>query len=156
MGDAIMPTTSRNSTSRRRTDMGALLRSGPWTGQVGMSTGQEGPLRNSGKPRLLAGLALGAGLVRRQQLVAGATDGGDHRLVLGAELGPEAADVDVHGAGAAEEVVAPDLLEELGPGRDPAGPGGQEPQELELLEGQVERPAPEPDLVGNRVDDQLP
>ena len=46
----------------------------------------------------------------------------------GAELGPEAADVDVHGAGAAEEVVAPDLLEELGPGRDPAGPGGQEPQ----------------------------
>src|SRR5829696_4624890 len=155
MGNAIIPTTSKNSTSRRRTDMGALLRSGPWTGQVSMSTGQKGPLRTSGNPRLLAGLALGAGLVRRQQLVADATDGGDHRLVLGAELGPEAADVDVHGAGAAEEVVAPDLLEELGPSRDPARPGGQEPQQLELLVGQVERPAAQADLVGDGVDDQV-
>src|SRR5829696_8535512 len=66
MGNANIPATSKNSTSRRRTDMGALLRSGPGTGHTGMSTGQEGPLRNSAKPRLLAGLALGAGLVRRQ------------------------------------------------------------------------------------------
>src|SRR4029450_8482907 len=96
-------------------------------------------------PPLLAGFAFRPGLVRRQQLVAAPADGGDHRLVLGAELGAEAADVHVDGAGAAEEVVAPDLLEELGPGRDPARAGGQEPQQLELLVGEVEWPAPEPD-----------
>src|SRR5262245_30773730 len=98
-----------------------------------------------------AGFAFRPGLVRREQLVADAADGRDHRLVLGAELGPEAADVDVDRAGAAEEVVAPDLLEELGPGRDPAGPGGQEPQQLELLVGQVEGAAAEADLVGDGV-----
>ena len=110
---------------------------------------------DQGLTSVLRGFTLCPGLIRGQQLVADATDGGDHRLVLGAELGPEAADVDVHGAGAAEEVVAPDLLEELGPGRDPARPGGQEPQQLELLVGQVERPPAQADLVGDGVDDQV-
>src|ERR671913_703090 len=152
---ASMATTSSNGMSRRRTNMGALLGKRAWDRTQEVVDRSEGCLEKVLLPGLALRFAFRPCLVRRQQLVADATDGGDHRLVLGAELGPEAADVDVHGAGAAEEVVAPDLLEELGPGRDPAGAGGQEPKQLELLVGQVERPAPEADLVGDGVDDQV-
>ncbi len=47
--------------------------------------------------------------------------------------------MDVDGAGAAEVVVAPHLLEQLLAGEDPAGVLGEELEELELLERQVER-----------------
>src|SRR3954471_5561924 len=79
-------------------------------------------------PPVRAGLPLGPGLIGRNQLVADAPDRRDHRLVLGTELGPQAPDVHVDGAGTTEEVVAPDLAEQLGSGRDPPGPLGQEAQ----------------------------
>ena len=82
------------------------------------------------------------GVVGRQdEAVADVADGADVVLVLGAELGAEAAHVDVDGAGAAEVVVAPDLLEQLRAGEDAARVLGEVLQELELLEGQVERAA---------------
>src|SRR6266536_4487541 len=94
-----------------------------------------------------ARLALRPGLIGRQQLVADASNRGDHRFVLGAQLGSEPADVDVDRAGAAEEVVAPHFLQELGPGRYPTRPGGKEAQQLEFLVGQVEWPRAQADLV---------
>ena len=82
-----------------------------------------------------------SGLLGRQhEAVADVADGADQGLVLGPELGPEAAYVDVDGAGAAEVVVAPDLLQQLVAGEDPAGVLGEVLQQLELLERQVERP----------------
>ena len=48
-------------------------------------------------------------------------------------------DVLVDGARAAEVVVAPDLLQQLGAGEHPARVLGEELEELELLERQVER-----------------
>ena len=76
-------------------------------------------------------------------------------LVLGAELGAEAADVDVDGAGAAEVVVAPDLLEQLLAAEDAARVLGEVLQELELLVGQVEGAAADAGGVGGVVDDDL-
>src|SRR6478609_1500293 len=69
------------------------------------------------------------------ELVADVAHGADHLLVLGAQLRPETADVHVDGAGAAEEVVAPDLLEQLGAGEDPARVLGEVLEQLELLVG---------------------
>src|ERR1700733_11747586 len=56
------------------------------------------------------------GALGRNEPVAHVADRPDQRLVLGAELGPEPSHVHVHRAGAAEAVVAPDLLEQGGPG----------------------------------------
>ena len=75
----------------------------------------------------------------RHEPVADVAHGADQRLVLGAELGPQPPDVDVDRAGAAEVVVAPDLLQQLRPGEDPARVLGEELEQLELLEGEVER-----------------
>src|SRR5687767_13860353 len=73
------------------------------------------------------------------ELVADVAHGADEGLVLGAELGAQPAHVDVDGAGAAEVVVAPDLLQQLGAGEHPAGVLREVLEELELLVGQVER-----------------
>ena len=75
--------------------------------------------------------------------------------MLGAELGPQPPDVHVHRASAAEVVVSPDLLQQLGPGEDPAGMLGKELEQLEFLEGQVQDPAAQPGRVGGLVDGQL-
>ena len=64
--------------------------------------------------------------------------------------------MDVDGPGAPVVVVAPDLLEQLGPREDPPGVLGQVLEEFELLVGQIEDPAPQPHAVGRLVDDQLP
>ena len=89
------------------------------------------------------------------ELVADVADGADHRLVLGAELGAQPPHVDVDGAGAAEVVVAPDLLQQLGAGEDPARVLGEVLEQLELLVGEVERAAAELGRVAVLVDDQL-
>ncbi len=121
--------------------------------------------RGRGQPRtasaaghlgVLAGRLLGErGQRRGHELVADVADGADQRLVLDAELGAQPADVDVDGAGAAEVVVAPDLLQQLVPGEDPARVLGEELEQLELLVGEVERPARELGGVGVLVDGQL-
>src|SRR4051812_11276659 len=113
------------------------------------------------RPSDQLGVGLRLGSLRRGigdllvELVAHVPDGADQRLVLGAELGPQPPHVDVDRAGAAEVVVAPDLLQQLGPGEDPARVLGEVLQELELLERQVERLALEPAGVGALVDRQL-
>ena len=89
------------------------------------------------------------------ELVADVADGADQRLVLDAELGPQPADVDVDRAGAAEVVVAPDLLQQLRAGEDPARVLGQVLQQLELLVGEVERAAAQLGGVAVLVDDEL-
>ena len=89
------------------------------------------------------------------ELVADVADGADQRLVLGAELGPQPAHVDVDRAGAAEVVVAPDLLQQLRAGEDPARVLGQVLEQLELLVGEVERAAAQLGGVAVLVDDEL-
>ena len=56
--------------------------------------------------------------------------------------------MDVHGPRASVEVVAPDLGEQLGSGEHPTRPLDQEPEELELLVGEVEEPPGYSYLVG--------
>src|SRR5690348_5892327 len=65
-------------------------------------------------------------------------------FVFGAKLGPQPPDVDVDRARAAEVVVAPDLLQQLGAGEDPAGMLGEELEQLEFLDGEVEDAAAQP------------
>ena len=106
-----------------------------------LSTGHTPPfVLSAGDGR--SGLGDDAELARAvgDEAVADVADRPDQRLVLAAELGPQPPDVDVHGAGTAEVVVAPDLLEQLGPAEDPAGVLGEELQQLELLVGEVEQP----------------
>ena len=75
--------------------------------------------------------------------------------MLGAELGPQPPHVHVDRAGAAEVVVAPDLLHQVRAGEDPARVLGQELQQLELLVGEVERAALQAGGVGRLVDGQI-
>jgi len=91
----------------------------------------------------------------RHEPVADVAHGADQRLVLGAELGPQPPDVDVDRARAAEVVVAPDLLQQLGAGEDPARMLGEELEQLEFLEGEVEDAAAQPGRVGRLVDGQF-
>ena len=133
-------TTSRWSAARRRARLPPYLpprrlapagrRSGVETGGVQASTG-------AGSRSVRRGAA-----GRWHEPVADVAHGADQRLVLGAELGPQPPHVDVDRPGAPEVVVAPDLLQQLGPGEDPARVLGQVLQQLELLVGQVQRPGP--------------
>ncbi|OEI67463.1 hypothetical protein Cus16_2899 [Curtobacterium sp. ER1/6] len=86
------------------------------------------------------------------EAVADVPDGADERLEV-AELGAEASHVHVDRAGAAEVVVAPDLAEELLAGEHPRRVRGEEAEELELLEGQVERASAHLRRVAGLVDD---
>src|SRR4051794_6749963 len=113
------------------------------------------------RPSDQLGVGLRLGSLRRGigdllvELVAHVPDGADQRLVLGAELGPQPPHVDVDRAGAAEVVVAPDLLQQLGPGEDPARVLGEVLQELELLVGEVQRAPAQLGGVAVLVDHQL-
>src|SRR5215203_690160 len=89
------------------------------------------------------------------ELVTDVADGADQRLVLGAELGPQPADVDVDRARATEVVVAPDLLQQLRAGEHPAGVLRQVLQQLELLVREVEGTAAQLGGVAVLVDDEL-
>ena len=92
---------------------------------------------------------------RHHEAVADVADRADVVLVLGAELGAEATHVHVDGAGAAEVVVAPHLLQQLLAAEDAAGVLGEVLEELELLVGEVERAAADARGVGRVVDDDL-
>src|SRR5215469_11810456 len=96
----------------------------------------------------------GRGSLHRHEPVSDVPHGADQRLILRAQLGPQPPDVHVDGPGAAEVVVAPDLLKQLRPGEYPARMLRQELQQLELLECEVQRPAVYPSRVGRLVDNQ--
>src|ERR1700734_1582924 len=124
--------TSRASDAvrRSRTVIVGAAPSGPWPSDLGMS-----------RARLDAGAAVAAGFemvaiiaLNRDEAVPDVADGADQGLVLGAELCPKPAYVHVDGPGAAEVVVSPDLLQQLGPGKNPSGVLGQELQQFEFLE----------------------
>ena len=85
--------------------------------------------------------------------VAHIADGANQVLVVGAEFGAQAADVDVHGAGAAVVVIAPDLVEQLGPGENAPRMLGQIFQQLEFLVGEVQGPAVDAGGVAVLVND---
>jgi hypothetical protein len=113
------------------------ISAGGWvvtSGQVGVVTGERGPQvpgRSGSRPN-------GHGL--------------DQVGVLLAQLGPQAPDVDVDGAGAAVVLVAPDPAEQGLAGEDLARVGGQEAQQLVLHVGEVEGPAGHRGLVGLEVE----
>src|SRR5437762_10480087 len=71
---------------------------------------------------------------------------------IGLDLLAQASDVDGHGAGVADEVVVPDLVEELLAAEDLTGVAGQEVEEVELLGGQVDRAVADLDRARLRVD----
>ena len=70
-------------------------------------------------------------------------------------FGTQAPDVDVHGAGAAQVIVAPDLVEQGFAGIDAAGVGGQQGEQLELLVGEGNAPAGHIDFVAAGVNGEL-
>ena len=63
--------------------------------------------------------------------------------------------MDIHRAGVADIVVAPDLVQELLAGKDTAGRGGQEIEELQLLGRHVEPVSVVGDRVIGQVDGQV-
>ena len=93
--------------------------------------------------------------LQRDEPVAHVAHGTDQRLVLRAELGPQPPHVDVHRPGAAEVVIAPHLLQQLGAGEDPAGMLGEELQQLELLEREIQDAGAQPGAVGGLVDGEV-
>ena len=89
------------------------------------------------------------------ELIAHAPDGLEGPLVAHAlQLFPQALDVNIHRPGVAEVIKAPDLVQELVPGKDPVGGGGQVEQQLQFLRGRIHPLALDLQLVGVQVDDQ--
>jgi hypothetical protein len=105
-----------------------------WPSDLGMSRARldaGGPVA----PDAGAGFEAAAVIaLYRDEAVSDIADGADQGLVLGSELRPQPAHVHIDGPGAAEVVVAPDLLQQLGPGKYPAGVLGQELKQFEFLE----------------------
>src|SRR4051794_23030293 len=89
------------------------------------------------------------------ELVADVAHRADERFTLRAELRAQAPYMYVDSAGAAEVVVAPHLLQQLGAGEDPAGVLREVLQQLELLERQVERRPTDARLVRRLVDAEV-
>ena len=85
-------------------------------------------------------------------LVANTAHGLNQRFVVWTEFGPQAPDVDVNRVGTAEEVVAPDLLEQFRAGKHATGMLSEVTQQFELFVGEVQRPGPQPHGVGVEVD----
>ncbi len=75
--------------------------------------------------------------------------------MLRAELGPQPTHVDVDRPGTSVVVVTPHLLQELGASEDPAGVLGEVLQQLEFLEGELERTAAQLGRVGGLVHRQV-
>jgi MFS family permease len=88
------------------------------------------------------------------EAVADVADGTDEGLVLDAELGAQAAHVDVDRPGAAVVVVAPHVGQQGLAGEHAPGLLGEVLQQLELGVGQVEGVAVEGGRVGGLVDDE--
>ena len=82
-----------------------------------------------------------------------------HRFYKGVfaplDLGPEPADMDIHGPVAAVVVIAPDLIEQGLTGKDPAAVGGKEYQEPVFREGEGEGLTRERRLPAREVDHQI-
>src|ERR1700683_2339622 len=109
---------------------GAPAPGAPWPSGLAMS---RAGLDAGGA--VVAGFGMAAVIaLNRDEAVPDVADGADQGLVLGAELCAEPAHVHVDGPGAAEVVVSPDLLQQLGPGKNPSGVLGQELQQFEFLE----------------------
>src|SRR5207244_12192633 len=70
--------------------------------------------------------------------ITNVADGLDEGSVAVLDLGAEAADVDVDGAGAAVEVVAPDFTEEGLGGKDASGVRGEETEVFIVLVGKLD------------------
>src|SRR5664280_2838109 len=92
---------------------------------------------------------------RYDELVSDVADRADERFVLGPELRAQPAHVHVDRPCAAVVVIAPDLLQQLGAGKHPARVLGQVLEQLELLEGQVERSVAQPAGIGDLVDPKV-
>ena len=85
------------------------------------------------------------------------TDAGDGFDVDGAlaKLAPQRSDVDVHGAGLAVEVVAPDLFEELVAAEDDLRLAGEGFEQVEFLAAEVDGLAADVDFAPLHVDDEV-
>ena len=80
----------------------------------------------------------------------------DHvAAVLGVEFAPQPARVRVEGAGLSRGAVPPDVFEQLLLREDPDRVGGKDAQQRELLVGEADVTAFDPDPAPRRVDDQL-
>src|SRR5690242_9052331 len=118
------PSTSRQASARARIaatwagSSSALVISGPV--MRALSSG-----RGRGVTPGHAQVPLRPVALDRHEPVADVAHGADPGLVLGAEHRAQPPDVDVDRTRAAEVVVAPDLLEQLRPGEDPARVLGQ-------------------------------
>src|SRR5690606_20606496 len=86
------------------------------------------------------------------EAVADIADRADERLPLGTELGPQPPDVHIHRAGAAVVVHPPHLLEQLLARHHSAAVLHEVLEQLELLEGQVQRTATRADRPAVLVD----
>ena len=60
---------------------------------------------------------------------------------IGFNRAPQAADMDVHGAGLNERFVAPDAVQELIPAIHPAGMADEKPEQFEFTGAQFNGPA---------------
>src|SRR5262245_7782139 len=81
------------------------------------------------------------GSARRAEPVAGAADGAEQaRLAVVLELAAQVADVDVDHVRRRDEVVAPDVLGDLGPAEDAVGVAQEVLQDRVLLAGHLDQP----------------
>src|SRR4029450_1752075 len=80
----------------------------------------------------------------------------DQALVRGSELRAKPADVDVDRPGPAVEVVPPDLPEQSRPGEPPPPAFGEVPQQLELLERQIQGRALDAHAIGAGIERDRP
>ena len=76
-------------------------------------------------------------------------------LAKGTEFLPEADHVHVDGALGHGIIVAVDLLDDLAAGKHPAGPAGQEVEEVKFHQGQFQRSARQQDFVAAGIDEQI-
>src|SRR5215831_12298650 len=77
------------------------------------------------------------------------------RLLIDLELAPQVADVHLEGVGAGPEVVAPDLLEDLGTAEHHPGIAHEQLEKTELGAGQLELAGAAPDLHRLQVHDHV-
>src|SRR4051812_21689134 len=149
------PSDSSAAARRSRQSFRSCWSTPPRTTWTGHFCGCAGVMSQGYTPIADRGLGLGKFvflLPDQGEAVADVPDRADQVLVVRAELGPQAPDVDIHGAGAAVVVVAPYFGEQLLAGEYPAGVLRQVFQELELLKGQVQRRAVDPRRVAGFVD----
>ena len=75
--------------------------------------------------------------------------------MFGAEFGAQSPDVNVDGSGSAEEVIPPDLLQQLSSREHPAGVLRQILQQFEFFVRQIQWAAPQSGRIGSLIDDEF-